>query len=171
MVKILFTLFLSFFFFSATAHQKDSISSPNDSIKEFRRNAIYLELLGNAGIGLYSLNYDRRFHDLPKSYFTYRVGFSVIDDYICPVLVNWILRKDKRNHFEMGAGMTFAFFRRNFGIDNDLMAVTGCFVYRYQKPRGRFVFRIGSTPVWYYNNSRETKRFLMMVGVSFGYAF
>ena len=99
-----------------------------------------------------------------KNHFALRIGFSALSGVIdFPLMVNFITGQ-KNNHFEIGAGVLTelsiglgGYFSTAFDLG-----------YRYQKPNGRFLFRIDYTPtVNPYSFSRDFLRF----GTSFGYCF
>lgn len=140
------------------------------------RNAVYVELLGN-GL-LYSINYDRLLTPNAAG----RVGLMFVtaeDDQgdsgtvaIVPVMGSW-LWGDGNSHFETGIGLALATasfdFADEFDVDESGGATTvygtGVLGYRYQRPGGGFVFRVGLTPVF------TTNDFAPWFGLSFGYAF
>lgn len=139
------------------------------------RNSVYVELLGNAL--LYSVNYDR----LLTPNLAGRVGLMFVtaeDDEgdsgtvaIVPVMGSW-LWGDGNSHFETGIGLAVA--TASFDIDElDVdesgggtgVYGTGVLGYRYQRPGGGFLFRVGLTPVF------TTNDFAPWFGLSFGYSF
>jgi hypothetical protein len=139
------------------------------------RNAVYVELLGNAL--LYSVNYDRLFTPNVAG----RVGLMFVaaedDDgdsgtaAIFPLMGSY-LWGDGNSHFETGIGLAVA--TASFDVDEiDIdesgggtgVYGTGVLGYRYQRPGGGFLFRVGLTPVF------TTSDFAPWFGLSFGYAF
>lgn len=122
------------------------------------KNSIFAEALGNAGY--YSINYERQL----KHQIVARLGFSALSDglIIFPVTLGKFWGEDK-HHFEFAGGVDFS------SSDNDIydnqIIVTGFLGYRYQKPDGRFLLRIGLTPLW------NDGYFLLSGGVSMGYRF
>ncbi|HYH78286.1 MAG TPA: hypothetical protein VEX86_00765 [Longimicrobium sp.] len=135
------------------------------------KNTFFVELLGNAG--LYSLNYER--------FFTPRLGLRVGGMYIqaedegdevavglFPIMATYLLGEGN-SHFETGVGIGIA----TAGVEStDLGDEWGSAVYgtatlgyRYQKPAGGVMFRVGFTPVVASGNV------FPWVGASVGYAF
>lgn len=138
--------------------------------------AAYFEI---GGPGLASLNYDMRFTKSEDG-IGGRIGvggFSINDDYdkvgvlFVPVGLNYLIGKDKRHYFELGAGATFVSahssstnstddgnFRSTFGHLN--------FGYRLQPADGGFFFRAAINPVF-------GKGFFLpyYAGLAFGYKF
>ena len=136
------------------------------------RNAFYLELLGNGF--LYSLNYDRLLTDQISG----RVGFMFLGAAsdtsaaalaAAPIMVNYLVGQGN-SHFEAGIGVTLL----SGGIENvedfedeDFNGAIGTATlgYRYQRPAGGFVFRVGLTPFF------GAGGIVPYLGVSFGYGF
>ena len=132
--------------------------------------SIYFEV---GGPGLASFNYDTRFTNredgiggrLGVGGFT--VGGSGVVFF--PVGLNYILGKDNRNYFELGAGVTPLIATGDFSDDEGTFTTTFghvLFGYRMQPRDGGFTFRAFINPVFgsfgfipYYG------------GVSFGYKF
>lgn len=137
------------------------------------RNAFYVELLGNGLI--YSMNYDRLFTDQLSG----RVGLMFLggtDDEggsavvtATPLMVNYLFGRGN-SHFEAGAGLLVisgAVDEIPGEEDQSFSGAigTGTLGYRYQRPAGGFVFRVGLTPFF------STQAFGPWFGMSFGYGF
>ena len=143
------------------------------------RNAFYVELLGNGLI--YSVNYDRRLTDNLAG----RVGFAFVSGedsdgdrasiVIAPVMGSYLFGEGN-SHFEAGLGVLLAsasvedvgsgdedWFDET--VEGSTVLGTGVLGYRYQRPDGGFVFRVGLTPVF------TTSDFAPWFGISFGYGF
>jgi len=134
------------------------------------QQSVYVEL---GGPGLASFNFDTRFG--PKvDGFGGRIGFggfSIDGDgaIFIPVGLNYLLGKDQKNYFELGAGVTPVFISSSSSSGGDNFSSTFghlLFGYRMQPPGGGFTFRAFVSPIFgdfgflpYYG------------GVSFGYAF
>ena len=89
-----------------------------------------------------------------------------------PILLTHIFNKKNKSHFELGAGVNFTSSLITF--DGPLFGATANFMYRYQKPKGKFIFRAGWTPIYFPafgNELVSTIVFLLYPGVSIGYAF
>lgn len=138
------------------------------------RNAAYFELAGNAIAP--SINYERWFTDRWYG----RVGVTVIvssdtdghDDvtWAIPIMVGGFNNPAGNHHFESAGGLLLVTGDSQELFDDDeeeISNVAGTLTigYRYQKPRGGFVFRAGLTPVF------DTSGILPWAGVSFGYAW
>jgi len=168
-------------------------NSPNlETIR--RKNQVYLELFGSTGVmgiigprdwGLFSFNYERTIWTNKYGFLTTRIGFAKSDwykyyslpwiEYSFPILINESFLKGK-HHFEIGGGTTLSVV--NYGEntirwDKNNFALSGNFMYRFQKPKGRLVIRLGYTPMIYYNVP-DTYMFdvlLINFGTSIGFAF
>lgn len=151
--------------------------------------AVYLELAGNGVI--YSINYDKIFHQKGAFKSSYRVGISVYPRNYDRIYANVYLPLEitgmygKRNgHFEFGLGVTPSYL--NYGTfdptnaDREVLdysgmglAVFGRLGYRYQKPDGGFFFRIAVNPILAdIMPQRDDKYFYGPYGgISFGKSF
>ena len=103
------------------------------------------------GPGLASINFDSRFSKKEDG-IGGRIGlggFSVDGEGIVfvPVGLNYILGKDNKNYFEMGAGVTPVI---GTGNDNNFSETFGhlLFGYRMQPANGGFTFRAFINPVF-----------------------
>lgn len=131
--------------------------------------SVYAEL---GGPGLASLNFDTRFSKTNGG-FGGRVGvggFSIDGSGIIfvPVGLNYLISKDNRNFFEVGAGVTPVFGSGDLADGDNFSSTFGHVLlgYRMQPADGGFTFRAFISPVFgsgyfipYYG------------GVSFGYKF
>jgi hypothetical protein len=132
------------------------------------QQSIYVEL---GGPGLASFNFDTRFSGKTDG-LGGRIGFGGFSiegegAVFIPVGLNYILGKDQKNYFELGAGVTPVFVSSSSSGDN-FSSTFGhlLFGYRMQPQGGGFTFRAFISPVFgdfgfipYYG------------GVSFGYSF
>ncbi|HEU0014213.1 MAG TPA: hypothetical protein VFQ45_11050 [Longimicrobium sp.] len=139
------------------------------------RNAVYVEAGGNGG--LISINLDR----LITPNIGIRAGFATIvspfgwatdEDAsvtVVPITANALLGSGS-SRAEIGAGVTIL----NGEIDSDLFDIheegtrtipTATFGFRYQRPAGGPLFRIGLTPFF------VDDELIGWAGVSFGYSF
>ncbi len=132
----------------------------------------YVEL---GGPGLASINYDTRFSKTEGG-LGGRIGiggFSVAGAGVLtvPVGLNYLIGKDRKNYFEIGAGYTYAHLSAGsdaiFG-DANTSASFGhlSFGYRLQPANGGFTFRAAVVPVF-------GKGYFIpyYFGISFGYKF
>ncbi|HEX4956948.1 MAG TPA: hypothetical protein VFV46_02120 [Lacibacter sp.] len=140
--------------------------------------SIYFEL---GGPGLASINYDMRFTKSENG-IGGRVGiggFSLgFDDgsssarssvIFVPLGINYLLGKDTKNYFELGAGVTPVFTSASIDGDSENFSSTFGHVnfgYRLQPQNSGFTFRAFITPVF-----GKFGFFPYYGGVSFGYKF
>jgi hypothetical protein len=147
--------------------------------------SIYVEL---GGAGLASVNFDMRFNNKEDG-LGFRAGiggFSIsTSDYIggngssrssvvtLPLGLTYLLGKDQKNYFELGAGITPVFASNSNTYDgstssDEFNSTFGhlYFGYRLQPAKGGFLFRAGITPVF-------GKGYFIpyYFGISFGYKF
>ena len=136
--------------------------------------AVFAEI---GGPGVASLNYDMRFTK-SESGIGGRIGiggFSLGSDgesltaVFVPIAVNYLLGKDGKNYFEIGAGVSPVFLSENVSNDNEELRSTFGHLnigYRLQPADGGFFFRAAINPVfgkgffWPYYG-----------GIAFGYKF
>ncbi len=140
-------------------------------------NSVYVQILGKAGYG--SINYERQLllrgntrfglHGGLGTYNVYDFTGSFNPDLIIPVSVNALYGSP--HSIEIGAGQTISSIVQANPAGwqpervNRLSAVF-VFGYRFQRPEGGFIFRIGYNPVFEFY-----RRFVHWGGLSFGYAF
>jgi hypothetical protein len=143
-----------------------SIAMFLNKIGSAQAKSVFFEL---GGPGLASINFDSRFSK-GEAGIGGRIGiggFSVDGDGVVfvPLGLNYILGKDNKNYFELGAGVTPVI---GTGGSGDFSETFGhlLFGYRMQPANGGFTFRAFINPVFgngffipYYG------------GVSFGYKF
>jgi hypothetical protein len=132
--------------------------------------SIYVEL---GGPGIASLNFDTRFSKGEKG-LGGRIGiggWKVEDEgYLTvPVGINYLLGKDNKNYFEIGAGFTYVHtsdntFDGNSTFDGTFGHLT--FGYRLQPANGGFTFRAAIVPVF-----GQGDFIPYYAGISFGYKF
>ena len=167
---ILITLFSGL-----TATGQDSLSTRFEN-----KNSIQLEAGGPGG--LYSINYERILINKDFWKFATQAGFTyipspqVIGLIILPVGVNAFGTKGNgNNHLDIGLGMSFVFEKYKYYdiydghfegwiIDKYYYLRFG---YRFQKPKGRFVFRVNLIPV----AEIDFSDLYLWGAVSGGYAF
>lgn len=129
--------------------------------------SVYFEL---GGPGLASINFDSRFSK-GEAGLGGRIGvggFSVDGEGLVfvPIGLNYILGKDNKNYFEMGAGVTPVFGTGNTGDNFSETFGHLLFGYRMQPANGGFTFRAFISPVF------GSGSFIPYYGgVSFGYKF
>ena len=130
--------------------------------------SIYAEL---GGPSLAGINFDMRFNKKEDG-LGGRVGiggFQIDGDgaTFIPIGLNYLIGKDQKNYFEVGAGATFVNVSNN-SVDGEFGSTFGhiSLGYRYQPAKGGFLFRAAITPVF-------GKGFFIpyYAGISFGYKF
>ena len=136
---------------------------------------IYAEL---GGPGIASINYDMRIMKKQDG-LGFRVGvggFSYSDNFsgdhisllTVPVGLNYLLGKDGKNFFELGAGFTYLHTNDPTGSGNAFNGSFGILTlgYRLAPARGGFVFKAAITPI--FGNGFFIPYY---AGVGFGYKF
>lgn len=154
-------LFLSILFLSAVS----TVSAQKTAAK-----SMYFEL---GGPGLASINFDTRF-SARQDGLGGRVGvggFSIDGSSIVfiPVGLNYLIGKETKNYFELGAGITPIIVSGDFTDDGKTFTSTFGhlnFGYRYQPQTSGFTFRAFITPIF-----GEFGFLPYYGGVSFGYKF
>jgi hypothetical protein len=153
--------FVLLFFISFSSFAQSEQVAPTGA------KSIYFEL---GGPGLASVNFDTRFGKKEDG-IGGRIGiggFSIDGEGVVflPIGVNYLLGKDNRNYFELGAGVTPVFGSGDAG--DNFSATFGhiLFGYRMQPQNGGFLFRAFISPVF-----GEWGFFPYYGGVAFGYKF
>lgn len=150
--------------------------SPADSTLKFtNKNSVQFELFGHGM--LYSLNYERILLNGEKFKTTGQVGFSYyppstdILDFWFPISINELISFNQ-HHLEIGAGCAFIY--NAFRDANDAVVfwqwdnyIVGRIGYRYQKPDGRILWRVGFTPFYEPPNHEIHPSGGLSVGYSF----
>ncbi|HQV55314.1 MAG: hypothetical protein IPH34_00305 [Chitinophagaceae bacterium] len=127
------------------------------------------------GPGLASFNFDTRFGPKEDGIggrvgiggFSLRADGDNVTVLFIPIGVNYLIGKDQRNYFELGAGVTPVIASSSFDSDN-FSTTFGhvLFGYRMQPKDGGFTFRAFVSPVF-----GEFGFIPYFGGVSFGYKF
>ncbi len=127
------------------------------------------------GPGLASLNFDTRFGPKEDGIggrigiggFSLRADGDNVTVLFIPIGVNYLIGKDQRNYFEIGAGVTPVISSNTFDSDN-FSTTFGhvLFGYRMQPKDGGFTFRAFVSPIF-----GEFGFIPYFGGVSFGYKF
>ncbi len=134
-----------------------------DSLQVFRyKNSIDIEAFGHGGY--YSINYERIFLNKSKFKLSGQVGFQYIKGLTIPVSINQ-LTSFGNHHLEFGIGHSVIFLGPPTGPELIILAKL---CYRYQKPNGRLLFKVGFTPFIPY---RVFKGFFPWGGITFGFNF
>ena len=159
-MKFRFAIFIMLFFFILSDYCK----------AQSHGNNVYFEL---GGPGVAAINYDMRFQKKEDG-LGFRVGiggFSIDGSsaVFVPLGLNYLMSKDERNYFELGAGLTIVSTHPSINSDgSDFNTTFGhlYFGYRRQPKNGGFLFRAGLVPIF-------GKGFFLpfYAGVSLGYKF
>jgi len=86
-----------------------------------------------------------------------------------PIGLNYLISKDERNYFEVGAGVTIVSITERYNNESDNFSTTfghAYFGYCLQPKNGGFIFRAGITPIF-----RGNFFFPYWAGISLGYKF
>jgi hypothetical protein len=149
-----------------------------DSLKTnfIYKNNVQFELGGYGGI--YSVAYERTIFNRVKYKTTTQIGFSyyppktgLIAIFI-PIVFNELVSFSK-HHIEFGLGYIIAkdyLIKKADNVYNWEGFVTGRIGYRYQKPNGRIMLKIGFTPIIEYIHL-ENPIFYPSGGLALGYCF
>ena len=154
---------------------------PRDYEKDPAKNAMFIELAGNAG--LFSLNYERLYLYREKFRMGARAGLApnfngIYVEQVYLLENNFIFFKNP-HHLELGLGATMQ--RRynerpgttdSYFWENIFLSVWRC-GYRYQKQDDGFFLRAGLTPVFMSRDALgfHPDYFLMWGGASIGMSF
>ena len=152
--------------------------------KDIKKNSIYAEIGGN-GV-LYSINYERLFKLSKLFNVTSRIGYGYTDNFnfnklktnSIPFEINGLFSLSKEKHFiEIGSGVTYMYIEdqstesSNFGT----LIYAARLGYRYQKPNGGIMYRIGITPLYdFYSDQQnlvKSNTWFIFGGISIGYNF
>lgn len=175
MSKIVFLFILISLSFSVANAQSGEIQRQrtvefNDST--LKKNAIYLSL----GSGAQSLIYEVNFANAKRSAWYFKAGLGFNQEFFASnsqhvmAGVTYLTGRQRKSHFEMSTGAILMFQAENYRYDqsvpygnqslSDYLNINMGFYmgYRYQKPGGRFIFRIGSG-------------YPEITAISFGFAF
>lgn len=161
MKKYLLTLFVALFVTNTAFSQEI-----NSASRPLKKHSIYVELGGNSL--LYSINYDLLIPLSKGIKLSAGSGFSQVstikindENYgpsFCVAPALNILFGRRAHHFETGIS-TFV------PLHVGLLAIGARIGYRYQRPKGGFLFRFALTPQFVYAGM------LPWVGVSLGFTF
>jgi hypothetical protein len=147
------------------------------------RNSFHLELGGTAGY--YSVNYERNLINLSRFKTSGQLGFGYLPGECCDLRIPAGIIEQisfTNHHIEIGIGYMSVreLTRDDMGALNRIWTdiLTGRIGYRFQKPDGRLILKIGFTPLLQrerpglnYNPNAPFKVFAPMGGVSVGYAW
>jgi len=132
-------------------------------------NSINIELGGFTPLG--TVYYERVIINHQNFKTTGQIGYGIEG---FPIIVNELVSFNS-NHIEVGLGVLLPEHLTSSPLDITKPFLTGRIGYRYQKPNGRFVFRIGLMPIAtqdsYGMNVITDNTWYVWPGISFGYAF
>lgn len=139
------------------------------------KNSAQVELGGH---GLYySLMYERVIFNGHKFKTTGQIGFayyppqSGIINVWGPIMINELISFNK-HHIELGLGYVFTFepsYGEQFSADRNNGFIAARLGYRYQRPDGRLIIRVGFTPL--IERGFYHVDFHPLGGLAFGYSF
>lgn len=142
------------------------------------KNSVHTELFGNGSV--YSFGYERILLNGQKFKTSGLLEFAVYPspldlnaEYLVNILLDEIISFNK-HHIEIGFGYGVVKERKaDFEVYDPgyFDYFTGRLCYRFQKPKGRFVFRIGYTPFFDFDNDNNSIYYESWGGISFGYSF
>jgi hypothetical protein len=146
MVKVSFPkIFFSIAFFLTFVH---SVYAQYNN--DLSKNTFYVELASKGS--LYSVNYDRIFHQGYKLSWSFRVGFSIEKNAISlPLGINLITGK-KIHHAEFGLTLIpyidhYKTFLSGDNLSDKYLYVIPAIGYRLQKPRDGFFLKASVSPL------------------------
>lgn len=139
------------------------------------KNSIQMELFGHGMF--YSVNYERillngeKFKTTGQAGLAYYPPATDVREFWIPAAINELI-SFKQHHIEFGLGTVFTNeemrdLTNETGIREWSSFLTGRVGYRHQKPNGRFIFRIGFTPLF----ELEGNDLHPLGGLSLGYNF
>ena len=152
-------------------------NSDTNRLNPHNNNVVFGELLGNAALGAYSLNYEREFYCSKSFIVTARLGGAYSPGlFNLPLLLNTLI--GKTHHIELGFGVSIQYQKVSTGKHKtkweNLTGDTFRIGYRYQKPDGHFMTSICYTPTWYPRNKNLDTIYLytyVFFGAAIGYVF
>ncbi len=168
MKQILLILFFSLWSIIAKSQTIDTLGS-----SFLYKNSVHTELLGNGSV--YSFSYERILLNGQKFKTSMVLGGAMLPppwdaEFLVNILLNELITFSN-HHVEIGIGYGIVYEGNSEPYDGGHFGYfTGRLCYRYQKPNGRFVTRIGFTP-FIVQNSQKDIFFKPWGGVSFGYNF
>ncbi len=151
-----------------------------DTAPPARNNSFYVELLGNGG--LYSVNYERALTPAVRvragaAAWTAESFWSDAKTRFrtFPMMLQ-ILPGGGAHQLEAGIGVLLGQRgrERDVGASGGFVSLIGLIGYRYEPPRGRFVFRAGFTPFYGFDDpsvAYPDKGFMPSIGISIGARF
>lgn len=164
-MKLRLTLFIVFCLLTIPVLPQNEINNNSAFLK---KNSINVEIGGYTGVG--AIFYERVIFNSQNFKTTAQIGYGLGG---IPVIIHELI-SFSNNHLEFGLGILFPELPTLNINDNSKPFMTGRLGYRYQKPDGSFIFRIGLLPIisdddygFYINNTR----ILLWPGISFGYTF
>jgi len=111
-----------------------------------RAQAVYVEVFGKGLVN--SINYEYSLNNTVQGFnVQFGIGFAPTSLITIPASINYVFGR-KKHHFELGGGVTYINgflwvdddgFGPDFGIHSNIL-------YRFEKPKGKFFFKIGATP-------------------------
>ncbi|MFZ1750941.1 MAG: hypothetical protein WAU01_12145 [Saprospiraceae bacterium] len=133
--------------------------------KNLSAQAVYVEFLGKGWF--YSINYEHHFSKRVDGWnVQIGAGFLPTSLVTVPASANYVFGK-KNHHLELGLGLTY--INGFIWTDDDKFGpdifMHSNILYRYQKPEGKYFFKVGLTPL--FSDATAGLWFGVGVGVSF----
>ncbi len=146
---------------------------------DFKRNTIYAGF-ANEG-ALYSINYDRIFSQNKKFAWSYRIGFSILEEAVVMPVGVYLLTGKGNSHAEFSFTVIpyidkyQSMFKEDDLSDKYIYLVPGV-GYRFQKPNGGLFFKVFGSPTVFLdppssNFWKMDPKLRFMVGGGLGFSF
>ena len=124
--------------------------SDSTAVHPSASRAVYFELFGSGG--LYSVNFEKQVG--PSRYFRAGAAYWSSENFfssrkfrtVAVPLVYGYLLGSGNHHLETGGGVVVGQENDSEGSSGIFSSLTSVIGYRYQKPEGGFLFRVGFTP-------------------------
>jgi len=164
----LFLLFICNFCFTQDFIKQDSTKNKKNNFQ----HSLFLEFFGSSN-NIYNITYDCSFQFSEKQKIAVATGIGYLplkteERFFGPYFgfslqVNYLIGK-KRNHFEIGTGITFPFLlytsHYNYGNIRVYEWENGCYLfgiplrigYRYQRANGGFFWKFALVPTYYHRD-------------------
>lgn len=116
-------------------------------VLQSRAQAVYVEVFGKGWVN--SINYEHSLNNTVQGFnVQLGIGFLPTSLITIPASINYVFGR-KKHHFELGGGVTYV--NGMLWLDDDDFGpafwIHSNLLYRYEKPQGKFFFKIGATPV------------------------
>lgn len=153
-------------------------SQASDSVS-IAKNTFYAGFANEGAI--YSINYDRVFNTANNNSWSYRAGFSILDNAIAIPFGIHFLKGKLHSHFEVSLTIIPYLYKYQSFLSNDDKSDKQAYLvpsigYRFQKPRGGFFFRGYISPAIFLdppsdNFWKMNPQIKFLAGCGLGYSF